>query len=122
MVKNYSFTNDETESLIDQAVQTNVIRSVLFNGKTSYGIAKSDSFDDVTILLSDTQEDTEEDDITANTIILNETADNLSTRETATNSTAGKHEVDDTTTFIERKFNKLSQTMEKKGSINLRIK
>ena len=115
LVKDYSFTNDEAESLIDQAVQTNVIRSVLFNGKTFYGIAKLDSFDDVTILLSDTQEDTEEDDITANTIILKETADNLSTRETATNSTAGKHEVDDTTTFIERKFNKLSQTMEKKA-------
>ena len=86
-----------------QAVQTNVIRSVLFNGKTSYRIVKSDSFDDATKLLPDTQVDTEEDDITTNTIIHNETAVNLSTRRTATNTTADKHEVDDITTFIERK-------------------
>ena len=35
LVKEYSFTNDEVETLIDQEVQTNVIRSVSFNGKTS---------------------------------------------------------------------------------------
>ena len=85
---------------------------MLFNGKTFYRIVKSDSFDDATILLPDTQVDTEEDDITANTIIHNETADNLSTRETAINTTADKHEADDITTFIGRKF--MSQIMEKK--------
>ena len=42
LIKEYSFTNDEVETLIDQAVQTNVIRSVSFNGKTSYRIVKSD--------------------------------------------------------------------------------
>ena len=85
---------------------------MLFNGKTFYRIVKSDSFDDATILLPDTQVDTEEDDITANTIIHNETADNLSTRETAINHTAEKHEADNITTFIRRKF--MSQIMEKK--------
>ena len=38
----------------------------------------------------------------------------MSTGETATNTTADKHEVDDVTTFIERKFNNLSQIMEKR--------
>ena len=50
---------------------------MLFNGKTSCRIVKSDSFDGATILLPGTHVDTEEDDITANTIIHNETADNL---------------------------------------------
>ena len=50
-------------------------------------------------MLPDTQVDTEEDDITTNTIIHNETADN---------------EVDDIKFFIERKFNDLSQIMEKR--------
>ena len=86
----------------------------MFNGKTSNIIVKSDSFDDATIVLPDTQVDTEEDDITANITIHNETADNLSTRETATNTTVDKHEVDDITTFIERKFNDLSQIKEKR--------
>ena len=73
----------------------------MFNGKPSYRIVKSDSFDDAAILLPDTQVDTEKDYITANTIIRNETTDSLSTRETATNTTADKHEVDDITTFLE---------------------
>ena len=53
---------------------------MLFNGKTSCRIVKSDSFDGATILLPGTHVDTEEDDITANTIIHNETVDNLSAR------------------------------------------
>ena len=73
----------------------------MFNGKRSYRIVKSDSFDDAAILLPDTQVDTEKHYVTANTIIRNETADSLSTRETATNTTADKHEVDDITTFLE---------------------
>ena len=114
LVKDYSFTNDKAQTLIDQAVQTNVIKSVLFNGKPSCRTVKSDSFDDATILFPYTQVDTEQDDINAKNIIHDETADNLSTRETATNTTADKHEVDDVTTFIERKFNNLSQIMEKR--------
>ena len=101
--------------MIDQAFQKNAIRSVLFNRITSYRIAKLDSFDDATILLRNTQVDTEEYDIIAITRIHNETADKLSTRETVTNTiTADKHEVDDITTFIERKINDLSQIMGKR--------
>ena len=91
---------------------------MLLHEKTSYRIVKSDSFDDATILLPDTQVGIEEDDINTNTIIHNENADNLSIRETATNTTADKHDVNDITTFIERKFNDLSQI---KDSVNLRI-
>ena len=76
---------------------------MLFKGETSYRTAKSDSVSDATILVP-------EDDSTINR---NKTADGLSTRETATNTTAGKHEIDDITTFIERKFNYLSEIMEK---------
>ena len=71
LVKDYRFTNYEAEMLIDQAVQTNIVRLVLYNGKTSYRIVKSDSFGDATMLVHDTQLDTEEDDITGNTIIHN---------------------------------------------------
>ena len=51
---------------------------MLFNRKTYYKIAESDSFEDAIILLPNTQGDTEEDDITGNTIIHNDCADNLS--------------------------------------------
>ena len=62
------------------------------NGKTSHRIMKSDPFGDATKLVSDIQvgsilywllitdiQDTKEGNIVANTIILNKTADSLST-------------------------------------------
>ena len=113
LVQDYHFTNDEAEILIDQAVQMNIIGLVLFNGKTSYKILKADSAGYATILVPDTQVDKEEHDITANNIIYNETTGSLSTRQTLTNTTVDKHEVDDITNFIERKFNYLSEIMEK---------
>ena len=99
LVKDYRFTNDEAEILIDQAVPTN-IRSVLLHGKASYRNVKSDSVGNATILIPYTQVDTEEDDITANMILNGKTADRLSTKKTATSTTADKHEVDDIATFI----------------------
>ena len=35
LVKDYGFSNDEVEILIVDAVKTNAIKSVIFNGKTS---------------------------------------------------------------------------------------
>ena len=90
-MKHYSLTNDEAEILVEQVFQRNAIRSVLFNRKASYRTVNSDSFDYAT----------KEDDITANNIIHNETGDNLSRRETTTNFTTNKHEINDMTTFIE---------------------
>ena len=84
---------------------------MLYNGKTSYRIVKSNSDSEATILVPDTQVDTEEYDITANTIIHNETADSLSTRETTTNTTTDRHKVDDIITFIKIKFNYLTKIM-----------
>ena len=55
--------------MIDQPVQTNIIRSVLFKVKTSYRIVKSDSVGDAAILVHDTQADFEENYTTAKTII-----------------------------------------------------
>ena len=68
LVKDYCFINDEVEILIHQAVLTNIFRSVLSKRKTSYRIVKSGSVSDDTILVPDTQADTVEDNITANTI------------------------------------------------------
>ena len=90
LVKDYRFT---------------IVRSALFNAKTFR--LKSDLVGDATILVPDPQVDTEEVDISANTIIHNETIDSLSTRETARNTIAEVPEVDDITTFIKREKKKL---------------
>ena len=54
MVKDYGFSNDEAEILIVDAVKANAIKSVMFNGKTSDRIVKTDNLSDATVLFPDT--------------------------------------------------------------------
>ena len=54
LVKDYSFSNDEAEILIVDAVKANAIKSVMFNGKTSDRIVKTDNLSDATVLFPDT--------------------------------------------------------------------
>ena len=81
MVKDYSFSNDEAEILIVDAVKANAIKSVIFNGKTSYWIVKTDNVSDATVSFPDIQEETPEDITTEDTIIIDETDE---TRDTET--------------------------------------
>ena len=90
LVKDYSFSNDEAEILIVNAVKANTIKSVIFNGKTSYRIAKTDNDSDATLLLPNTQEQVPE---------------NITTEDTATNTIPNEQEVDNVSALIERKFN-----------------
>ena len=114
LVKDYGFSNDEAEILIADTVKANAIKSVIFNGKTSYRIVKTDNVSDATVLFSDTQEKTPEDITTENAIVLDETDVITTTRDTATNTISNKQEVDDVSALIERKFNDLSDKVEKR--------
>ena len=69
LVKDNSFSNNEAEILIVDALKANAIKSVIFNGKTSYRIVKADIVSDVTVLFPDTQEETPEDINPDDTII-----------------------------------------------------
>ena len=73
LVKDYSFSNDEVGILIVDAVKANVIKSVIFNGKTSYRIVKTDNV---------IHEETSEDITTEDAIILDETEVITTTRDT----------------------------------------
>ena len=112
-IKNLGENQEHLVNYLVKDYRFTIIRSALFNAKTFR--LKSDLVGDATILVPDPQEDTEEVDIAANTIIHNETMDSLSTRETARNTTAEVPEVDDITTFIKKKkkINYLSKIMEK---------
>ena len=117
LVKDYSFSNDEAEILIVDAVKANAIKSVIFNGKTSYRIVKTDNVSDATVLFPDTQEKTPEDITTEDAIILDETDAITTTRDTATNTISNEQEVDDVSALIERKFNDLSNKVERRHNI-----
>ena len=114
LVKDYRVSNDKAETLIVDAVKENAIKSVIFNGKTSNRIVKTDNVSDATVLFPDTQDETPEDITTEDTIVLDETEASSSTRDTATDTIPNEQEVDDVSTLIEKKFNDLSDKVEKK--------
>ena len=114
LVKDYSFSNDEADILIVNVVKVNAIKSVIFNGKTSYRIVKTNNVSDATVLFSDNQGKTPEDITTEDAIILDETDAITTTRDTATNTISIEQEVDGVSAFIERKFNDLSDKVEKR--------
>ena len=69
---------------------------------------------DATVLFPDTQEKTPEDITTEDTIILDETEAGTSARDTVTNTIPNEQELDDVLILIERKFNDLSDKVEKR--------
>ena len=114
MVKDYSFSNDEAEILIVDAVKANAIKSVLFNWKTSYRIVKTDNVSNATVLFPDTQEEAPEDITTEDTVILYETEVFTTTRDAATNTMPNEQEVDGVSALMPGKFNDLSDKVEKR--------
>ena len=114
LVEDYSFSNDEAEILMVDAVKANAIKSVIFNRKTSYRIVKTDNVSDATVLFPDNQEETPDYITTKDTIILGETDITTTTRDTATNTISNQQEVDDVSALIEREFNDLSDKVEKR--------
>ena len=114
LVKDDGFSNDEAEILIADTVKANAIKSVIFNGKTSYRIVKTDNVSDATVLFPDTQEETPEDITTEDTIIPDETDVITTTRDTATNTISSGKDVDNVSAPTERKLHDLGDKVEKR--------
>ena len=49
LIKDSEYSPELAENLIDEAVQANIVKSIMFNGKISCRIVKTDSDDDATI-------------------------------------------------------------------------
>ena len=64
LVKDYECSPEIVENLIEEAVEANIVKSIIFNGKKSYRVVKTDSFDDDTILVPHTQTGNSEDERT----------------------------------------------------------
>ena len=114
LVKGYSFSNNEAEILIVDAVRVNAMKSAIFNGKTSYRIVKTDNVSDAMVLFPDTKEKTPEDITTEYPVILDETDVITTKRDTATNTISNEQKVDDASALIGKRFNDLSDKVEKR--------
>ena len=107
LVKDYEYSPELAENLIDEAVQANIVKSIMFNGKISYRIVKTDSVDDATISVPDAQVDNLEDERTdANTIFLEENTTNILEKRD-----------ENVSVLIDKKFSSLIEYIEKRFHI-----
>ena len=81
--------------------------------KQNYRIVEANCAGDVTVLVPDTEEETSDDIVTGDTIILNEPEVSISTKDTATNTLQDIQEMD-VSTIIERKFDILNNNIERR--------
>ena len=61
LIKDFGYEKEDTDQLIEEAICINVIKSIIFNGKVSYRIVKTDSVTDDTVLAPGTQDITMKD-------------------------------------------------------------
>ena len=107
LVKDYEYSPELAENVIDEAVQANIVKSIIFNGKISYRIVKTDSVDDAIISVLDTQVDNSEDERTdANTIFLEENTTNILEKRD-----------ENVSVLIDKKFSSLIEYIEKRFHI-----
>ena len=73
LIKDFGYEK-KADKLIEEAICANVIKYVIFNGKVSYRVVRTDSVRDDTVLAPDTQEITMEDnhEENSNTTVVNE--------------------------------------------------
>ena len=108
------------EHLIDEAVQANIVKSIMFNGKISYRIVKTDSVDDATISVSNTQVDNSEDKRTdANTISLEENTTNILEKRDGNVSVLIGKRFSSLIEYIEKRFHILEDQVIGMQNINL---
>ena len=108
LVKDYECSPEIAENLIEEAVEANMVKSIIFNCKKSYRVVKTYSFDNATILVSDTQTRNTEDERTdddTNTIFPEE--------RTTENNIVEKRE-ESISLLLENKFSSLIQSIEKR--------
>ena len=76
LIKDFGYEKEDADKLIEEAICANVIKSVIFNGKVSYRIVRTDSVTDDTVLAPDTQEITMKDNYEENsntTVVIEDT-------------------------------------------------
>ena len=56
LIKDFGYEKEDADKLIEEAICANIIKSVIFKGKVSYRIVRTDSVTDDTVLAPDTQE------------------------------------------------------------------
>ena len=116
----YEYSLDLAENLIAEAVQANIVKSTMFNGKISYRIVKTDSVDEAAISVPDTQVDNSEDERNdANTLFLEENTTNILEKQGENVSALIDKKFSSLTEYIEKRFYILEDQVIVMQNINL---
>ena len=108
LVKDYECSPEILENLIEEAVEANIVKSIIFNDKKSYRVVKTDSFDDATILVPDTQTGNSEDERT------DDDTNAIFPEESTTENNIVEKREESISVLIENKFSSLIQSIEKR--------
>ena len=118
LVKDYECSPEIAENIIEEVVEANIVKSIIFNGKKSYRVVKTDSIDDATILVPDTQTRNSEDERTnddTNTIFRKDDDTNtIFPEESTTENNIVEKREESISILIENKFSSLTQSIEKR--------
>ena len=108
LVQFYECSPEIAENLIEEAVEANIVKSIIFNGKKSYRVVKTDSFDDATILVPDTQTGNSKDERT------DDDTNTIFPEESTTENNIVEKLGESISVLIENKLSSLIQSIEKR--------
>ena len=85
LMKDFNYECEEAMKLIDEAINTNIIKSITFNGKVAYRIIKSDSIVEDTVIIPETGEVGSQTEQIDDTVIMEDTQSNRYDQQSDTN-------------------------------------
>ena len=107
LMKDFNYECEEAMKLIDEAINTNIIKSTTFNGKVAYRIIKSDSIVEDTVIIPETEEVGSQTEQIDETFVMEDTQSNRYDQQSNTNVLHITEKLQSSFGAIEKRFVKI---------------
>ena len=107
LMKDFNYECEEAMKLIDEAINTNIIKSITFNGKVAYRIIKSDSIVEDTVIIPETEEVGSQTEQIDETVVMEDTQSNRYDQQSNTNVLHIIEKLQSSFEAVEKRFAKI---------------
>ena len=107
LMKDFNYVCEEAMKLIDEAINTNIIKSITFNGKVAYRIIKSDSIVEDTVIIPETEEVGSQTEQVDETVVMEDTQSNRYDQQSNTNVLHITEKLQSSFEAVEKRFVKI---------------
>ena len=107
LMKDFNYECEEAMKLIDEAINTNIIKSITFNGKVAYRIIKSDSIVEDTVIIPETEEVGSQTEQIDETVAMEDTQSNWYDQQSNTNVLHIIEKLQSSFEAVEKRFAKI---------------